>query len=202
MQRNCTGSQLYVFVISSNKRCTGTQCLQLHDILPHPLRQEGIHNDGRPRCIWCIRGHSCTGSHFLSYVQVKVEVIGWIYHLAGQQQFGISRSAPTASISTYICLLQPIQLQWGNKLVRVLSHHSYCGNHGHCDCNVALALGRIQWSTNADHCNGCHIGCLLLRDKTTQINSCTRLVPEILCMFRHQLCVEHDVTAAFLPQQG
>ncbi len=59
----CTGSQLYVFVISSNTRCAGTQCLQLHDILPLPLRQEGIHNDGCPLCIWCIRGHSCTGSH-------------------------------------------------------------------------------------------------------------------------------------------
>ncbi len=29
-------------MISSNTRCAGTQCLQLHDILPLPLRQEGI----------------------------------------------------------------------------------------------------------------------------------------------------------------
>ncbi len=79
-----------IFVISSNTRCAGTQCLQLHDILPLHLRQEGIHNDGRPCCIWCIRGHSCTGSHFLAYAQVKLEVVGWIYHLAGQQQFGFS----------------------------------------------------------------------------------------------------------------
>ncbi len=56
-----------VFVISSNMRCAGTQCLQLHDILPLPLRQEGIHNDGPLHCIWCIHGHSCTGSHFLAY---------------------------------------------------------------------------------------------------------------------------------------
>ncbi len=79
-----------VFVISSNTRYAGIQCLQLHDILPLPLRQEGIHNDSCPRCIWCICGHSCTGSHFLAYVQVKVEVDGWIYHLAGQQKFGFS----------------------------------------------------------------------------------------------------------------
>ncbi len=79
-----------VFMISSNTRCAETQCLQLHDILPLPLRQEGIHNDNRPRCIWCICGHSCTGSHFLAYAQVKVEVVGWIYHLVDQKQFGFS----------------------------------------------------------------------------------------------------------------
>ncbi len=38
--------------------------------------------------------------------------------------------------------------------------------------------------------------------RTTQISDSTRLVKEIFCMFRHQLCMEHDVTAAFLPQQG
>ncbi len=77
-----------VFVISSNTRRAGTQCLQLYDILPLPLRQEGIHNDGHPRCIWCICGHSCTGSHFLACAHIKVEVVGWIYHLASQEQFG------------------------------------------------------------------------------------------------------------------
>ncbi len=43
------------------------------NLFPFPLRQEGIHNHGRPRCIWCICGYSCTGSHFLAYAQVKVE---------------------------------------------------------------------------------------------------------------------------------
>ena len=38
---------------------------------------------------------------------------------------------------------------------------------------------------------------------TTQLSGCTRLLPEVLCMFRHQLCVvERDVTDAFLPHQG
>ncbi len=68
----------------------GTQCLQLYDILPLPWRKEGIHNDGCPHCIWCICGHSCIGSHLLAYAQVKVEVVGWIYHLADLQQCGFS----------------------------------------------------------------------------------------------------------------
>ena len=50
-------------MISSNTQCAGTQCLQLHGIFPLPLKQEGILNDGRPCCIWCICGHNCTGSH-------------------------------------------------------------------------------------------------------------------------------------------
>ncbi len=57
---------------------------------PLPLRWESIHIDGCPHCVWCICGHSCTGNHFLAYAQVKVKVVGWIYHLAGQQQFGFS----------------------------------------------------------------------------------------------------------------
>ncbi len=146
-----------VFVISSNTRCIGTQCLQLHDILPLTLRQEGIHNDGHPHCIWCICEHSCTGSHFLACAQVKLEVVGWIYHLAGQQQFA---SAPTASISTYSCLLQSIQLQWGSSLVRVSTCHNYCGNHDHLDHQVALAFRCIQWHNNVDCCIECHVGCL------------------------------------------
>ncbi len=40
-------------------------------LFPLPLRQEGIHNDGHPPCIWCICGHSCTGSHFC---QTSMEV--------------------------------------------------------------------------------------------------------------------------------
>ncbi len=151
-----------VFVISSNTRCAGTQCLQLHDIFPLPLRQENIHNDGCPRCIWCIHGHSCPGSHFLAYAQVKVEVVGQTIILLANNSLA---SAPTASTSTYSCLLQSIQLQWGNSLVHVLSHHNYCGNHGHCDCQVALVLGCIQWHNNVDCCVGYHVGCLLLCDK-------------------------------------
>ncbi len=38
--------------------------------------------------------------------------------------------------------------------------------------------------------------------RMTQISGCTRLVPEVLCTFRHQLCIECDITAAFLLHQG
>ena len=49
--------------------------------------------------------------------------------------------------------------------MHVLTHHNYCGNHGHRDCQVALALRHIQWHNNVDHCVGCHVGHLLLCDK-------------------------------------
>ncbi len=47
--------------------------------------------------------------------------------------------------------------------VCVLTQYNYCGDHSYCD----------HWAT-----------------RTTQINGCTGLVPEVLCMFRHQLCIE------------
>ncbi len=111
-------------------------------------------------------------------------------------------SACTASISTYSYLLQSIHLQWGSSLVRVLTCHNYCGNQGHCDCQVALAFGCIQWPNNIDPCIGGHARHLLLHDKVTQISGSARLVQEVFCTFRHQLCIEHDITAALLPHQG
>ena len=105
------------------------------------------------------------------------------------------------SVSTYSCLLQPIWLQWVSSLVRVLTCHNYCGNHGHSDHQVELALRRIQWPNNVDRCIGCHVGLCSCVTRTTQISGCTRLVPEVLYMFRHQLCVECDVTAACFPHQ-
>ncbi len=149
-------------MISSNTRCAGTQCLKLHDILPLPLRQVGIHNDGCPCCIWCIHGHSCTGSHFLAYAQEKWKLLDKSIILLANNSLA---SAPTASISTDRCLLQSIQLQRSSSLVHVLTRHNYCGNHGHHDSQVALAFRCIQWHNNADFCIGCHVGCLLLCDK-------------------------------------
>jgi hypothetical protein len=69
------------------------------------------------------------------------------------------------SLSTYCCLLQSIQLQWGSSLVRVLTRRNYYGNHGHRDHQVALALRCIHWHNNVDRCIGCHVGRLLLCDK-------------------------------------
>ena len=59
--------------------------------------------------------------------------------------------------------------------VGVLTQYNYCGDHSYCD----------RWVT-----------------RTTQFNGCTGLVPEVLCMFRHQLCIERDIIAAFLLHQG
>ncbi len=38
---------------------------------PSSSRQEGIHNDDRRCCIWCICGHSCTGTHFFGICTSK-----------------------------------------------------------------------------------------------------------------------------------
>ena len=53
--------------------------------------------------------------------------------------------------------------------VCVLTQYNYCGNHSYCD----------HWAT-----------------RTTQINGCTGLVPEVLW------CIERDIIAAFLLHQG
>ncbi len=70
----------------------------------------------------------------------------------------------------------------------------------------------VKWHWGSDAFNGITtliiaLGVMLLGvcscvTRTTQISGCTRFAPEVLCTFRHQLCVECDVTAAFLPHQG
>jgi hypothetical protein len=72
----------------------------------------------------------------------------------------------------------------------------------HCDCQVALAFGCNQWPTTFIVALGVTLGVCSCVTRSTQISSSTRLVKEVLCMFRHQLCMEHDITAAFLPHQG
>ena len=49
---------------------------------------------------------------------------------------------------------------------------------------------------------GVTLGICFCVTMTTQIRGSTRLVPEVLCTFRHQLSVECDINAAFLPHQG
>ncbi len=90
----------------------------------------------------------------------------------------------------------------GSVVLCVLTRHNYCGNHGHPDHQVALAFRCIQWHNNVNCCIGCHIELCSCVTRTTQINVCTGLLPEVLCMFRHQLCIKCDLTAAFLPHQG
>ncbi len=90
----------------------------------------------------------------------------------------------------------------GQKIAHVLKHHNYCGNHSHCDCQVALAFKCIQRHNNVIIALGVTLRICSCVTRTMQISSCTRLVLEILSTFRHQLCMERDVTAAFLPHQG
>ncbi len=82
----------------------------------------------------------------------------------------------------------------------------------HVTIIVAIAvIVIIKWHWRLDTFNGITTLILALGvtlgirscvTKTAQISRCTRLAPEVLCMFRHQLCVAGDVTAAFLPHQG
>ncbi len=93
-------------------------------------------------------------------------------------------------------------------------------------CNGAVVLGMcwhitiivaitviviIKWHWHLDTFNGLAtlivalgvtLGFCSCVTRTIQINGYTRLVPEVLCTFRHQLYMECDGTAAFLPHQG
>ncbi len=159
-----------VFVISSNTRCAGTQCLQLHDILPLPLKQEGILNDGCPRCIWCIRGHSCAGSH------CQYQLI-----VACCNLFSCNRSV-------VLCVYWHVTIIVAVTIIVIVKWHK--------------RLDAFNGITMLIIVLGVTLGVCSCMTRTTQISGSTRLVPEVLCTFRHQLCVERDVTAAFLPHQG
>ncbi len=187
-------------MISSNTRCTGTHCLQLHDILPLPLTQEGIHNDGCLCCIWWICGHSCTGSHFFGICTSK----------KGSCWMNLSSNWPSTV--------------WLQLLLRQYQLIVACCNL--FSCNRAIVLCKcwlitiivaitvivvVRWHWRWDAFNGLTmlivamgvtLGICSCVTRTTQISISARLVPEILCTFRHQLCVGRDVTAAFLPHQG
>ncbi len=69
----------------------------------------------------------------------------------------------------------------------------------------------VKWHWHLDAFNGITtliivlgvtLGVCSCVTRTTQISGSTRLVPEVLCTFRHQLYMECDVTADFLPHQG
>ncbi len=161
---------LNVFLISSNMRCAGLQCLQLHDILPLPLRQEGIHNDGCPRCIWCICGHICTGSH------CQYQLIVACCNLF------------SCNGAVVLCLCWHVTIIVAITVIVIVKWH-WCLDAFNGITTLIVALGVT-------------LGICFCVTRTTQISGCTRLVPEVLRTFRHQLCVERDITAAFLPHQG
>ncbi len=84
----------------------------------------------------------------------------------------------------------------------MLTCHNYGGNHNHCDHQVALAFRCIQWHSTLIVVLGVTLGICSCVTSTTQISGSARLVPEVLCTFIHQLYIERDLTAAFLPHQG
>ncbi len=172
-----------VFVISSNTRCAGTQCPQLHDILPLPLRQEGIHNDGCPCCISCIRGHSCTGSHFFGICASK----------SGSCWMNLSSGWPT---TVWLQLL----LHQYQLMVACCNLFSCNGAVVFCACwhvTIIVAITIIvivKWHRCLDAFNGITtlivalgvtVGVCSYVTRTMQISGCTRLVPEVLHTFQH-----------------
>ncbi len=138
-------------MISSNTRCTGTRCLQLHDILPLPLKQEGIHNDGCPRCIWCICGHSCTGSHcqyqlIIAYCNLfscngavvlcmcwhvtiivaitVIMIVKWHWHLDAFNGITMLIIASGVTLGISSCVTRTMQISGCTKLVTEISARS------------------------------------------------------------------------------
>ncbi len=143
-------------------RCTWTQCLQLHDILPLPLRQEGIHNDGRPHCIWCIHGHSYIGSHFLTICVSKSgscwmnqsscwQTAAWLQFLLRQYLLIVDCcNLFSCNWAVVLCACWQVTIIVEITVIMIVKW----------DWQLC-----IQWPSNIDCCVGCHIRHLLLRDK-------------------------------------
>jgi hypothetical protein len=200
MWRSCTESQLHHIcdLIKYKMRWDTMPTATWHT--PYFSRQGGIHNDGRPHCIWCIRGHSCTGSNFFGICASK----------SGSRWMNLSSCWPTTVwLQLLLC---PYQL-----IVACCYLFSCNGAVVLCVCwhvTIIMAVAVIviaKWHWRLDGFNGITtlivaLGVTLVIcscvTRRTQISGCTRLVPEILCIFQHQLYGERDVTAAFLPHQG
>ncbi len=197
---NCTGSQLHCIcdLIKYKMRWDTMPTATWHT--PYSSRQEGIHNVGRPRCIWCIRGHSCTGSHFFGICASK----------SGSHWMNLSSCWPTTVwLQLLLCPYQLIVVYCnlfscnGAVVLRVCWHVTLI---------MAITIIVIaKWHWRLDTFNGITmlivalgvtLGICSCVTRMTQISGCTRLVLEILCTFWHQLYGEPAVTAAFLPQQG
>jgi hypothetical protein len=171
-----------------------------YSYMTYSLFQKGIHNDGHSRCIWCIRGHRCTGSHFFGIYASK----------SGSCWMNLSSRWPTTVW---------LQLLLHQYQLIVSGCNLFCCNEAvvlcvcwHVTIIVAITvIVIVKWHWHLDAFNGITtlivalggtLGVCSCVTRTTQISGCTRLVLEVLCTFRHQLCVERDVTAAFLPHQG
>ncbi len=74
-----------------------------------------------------------------------------------------------------------------------------------------MVIAVVKWHWRWDAFNGLTMlivatgvtmGICSCMTRMTQISGSTRLVPEVLRTFKHQLHVKRDITAAFLPHQG
>ncbi len=113
---------------------------------------------------------------------------------------------------------------WLQLLLRQYQLIVACSNRFSCNGAVVLCvcrhitimvaitvIGIVKWHWHLDALNcittliimlGVTLGICFCVTRMTQISGCTRLLLEVLCTFRHQLCIERDVTASFLPHQG
>ncbi len=167
--KDCTGSFQRIFDLIKYEMCWDTMPAATWHT-PSSSIQEGIHNDGCPCCIWCIRGHSCTGSH------CQYQLIVACCNLFS------CNGAVVLCVCWHVTIIVAIMV-----IVIVKWHWRLDAFNGITTLIIAL---------------GVTSGVCFCVTRTTQISGCTRLVPEVLRTFRHQLCVERDVTAAFLPHQG
>ncbi len=142
---------------------------------PSSSRQESFNNDGRPHCIWCIRGHCCTGSHFFGICTGK----------SGSCWMNLSSRWPTTV--WFQLLLRQYQLK-----VACCNLFSCNGGLVLCVCwhvTIIVAITVIvivKWHWHSDAFNGLTtliivlgvtLGVCSCVTRTTQISGCTRLVP-------------------------
>ncbi len=153
-------------MISSNTRCAGTQCLQLHDFIPSSFKI------GRHSLWWPSTLHLM---HLWAQLH-RQSLYGICASKRGSCWMSLSSCWPTTVwLQLLLCPYQLIvdccNLFGCNSGAVVL-----------CACchitiivaimvitivKVTLAFGRIQWHNNIDCCVGCHLGHLRLHDKDT-----------------------------------
>ncbi len=190
-----------VFVISSNTRCTGTKYLQLHATYSLSSFKAGKHSRW-----WSFTLHLM---HLWAQLQ-RQSPFGICASKSGSCWMNLSSCWPTAF--------------WLQLLLRQYQLIVNCCNL--ISCNGAIVLRTcwcvtlmvaiminviVKWDWHLDAFNGLTTLIVALgvtlsicscMTRMTKISSSTSLVPAVLRTFRHQLCMDCDITAAFLPHQG
>jgi hypothetical protein len=130
----------------------------------------------------------------------KVEVVGWIYHFSGQQQFGFCSYCVS---STYICLFNlfscngavVLRTCWRVTIMVAITIIVIINWHWCLDTFNGLTMLIIALSVMLSICS-----CVT---RTMQFSGSTSLVPEVLCTFRHQLYGKvTSLLLYFCPHQG